>query len=132
MLAQHFVVSTGTRTILCFEVNCMHWIKKVVLILLVLSISCAGIPEINQVPGVAWRAFFFPTIAAHTDARIIAGNRVELLFNGEHIFPAMLEAIRSARKSITYAQYLYKDRPIAYELAKRLASAAGPACKLKF
>src|SRR5918996_2752060 len=31
---------------------------------------------------------------------------------------AMLEAIRSARKSITYAQYLYKDGPIAYELAE--------------
>jgi cardiolipin synthase A/B len=43
------------------------------------------------------------------------------LFNGEEIFPAMLQAIRSARKSITYSQYLYKGGAIAYEIAEALA-----------
>jgi cardiolipin synthase len=64
---------------------------------------------------------FFPTIAAHTDAPILAGNRVELLFNGDQTFPAMLKAIRGARKTINYAQYLYQDGAIAYELAEAFA-----------
>jgi cardiolipin synthase len=96
--------------------------KKLVVTALLLSVGCASVPEINQVPGVVLgEPSFFPTIAAHTDAPILGGNRVELLFNGEQIFPAMLQAIRSARKSITYAQYLYEGGPIAYELAEAFA-----------
>ena len=46
---------------------------------------------------------------AYTNATVSAGNRVELLLNGDQIFPAQLEAIRSARRTITYAQYFYED-----------------------
>jgi cardiolipin synthase len=66
-------------------------------------------------------ATFFPTIAAHTDAPIMGGNKIDVLLNGEQTFPAMLKAIRGARKSITYAQYLYQDGAIAYELAEAFA-----------
>ena len=84
--------------------------------------GCASVPDINHIPEIVLgQPSFFPTISAHTDAPILAGNRVELLFNGEQIFPAMLKAIRSARKSITYSQYLYKGGPIAYELAEAFA-----------
>ena len=96
--------------------------KKLLVTALLLSVGCASVPEINQVPGVVLgEPSFFPTIAAHTDAPILGGNRVELLFNGEQIFPAMLQAIRGARKSITYAQYLYEGGAIAYELAEAFA-----------
>jgi cardiolipin synthase len=96
--------------------------KRLLLLCLLLSLGCAGVPEINRVPGVVLgEPSFFPTIAAHTDAPIMGGNRVELLFNGEQIFPAMLEGIRSARESITYAQYLYEGGPIAYELGEAFA-----------
>jgi cardiolipin synthase len=99
-----------------------HGTKKLALVWLLLSVSCAGVPEVKQIPEVVLgEASFFPTIAAHTDAPIISGNRVELLFNGEQIFPSMLQAIRAARKSITYAQYLYKSGAIAYELAEAFA-----------
>ena len=64
---------------------------------------------------------FYPTIAAHTDASIIGGSRVELLFNGDQIFPAMLQAIRGARKSITYQQYFFEDGAIAHEIAEAFA-----------
>ena len=75
--------------------------KCLFLVLLLVS-GCASITPINDIPNIVLgEPTFFPTIAAHTDASIIAGNRVELLFNGDQIFPAMLEAIRSARKSIT-------------------------------
>ena len=85
-------------------------------------IGCAGVTPINEIsPVMLGEPSFFPTIAAHTDAPILAGNRVELLFNGDQTFPVMLEAIRGARKTINYAQYLYQDGAIAYELAEAFA-----------
>jgi cardiolipin synthase A/B len=91
-------------------------------VVLLLIWGCAGVIPINQIsPIVLGEPSFFPTIAAHTDAPILAGNRVEILLNGEQTFPAMLEAIRSARKTINYAQYLYQDGAIAYEFAEAFA-----------
>jgi cardiolipin synthase len=85
-------------------------------------IGCAGVTPISEIsPVMLGEPSFFPTIAAHTDAPILAGNRVELLFNGDQTFPVMLEAIRGARKTINYAQYLYQDGAIAYELAEAFA-----------
>jgi cardiolipin synthase A/B len=99
----------------------MKNVKYLFLVSLLLS-GCAGVTPINDMPNIVLgEPSFYPTLAAHTDASIIAGNRVELLFNGDQIFPAMLEAIRSARKSITYAQYLYEDGAIAHEIAEAFA-----------
>ena len=96
--------------------------KTRLIVPLLIATGCASVPDINQVPAVVLgEPSFFPTIAAHTDAPIDGGNRVDLLFNGEQIFPAMLQAIRGARKSITYAQYLYKGGAIAHELAEAFA-----------
>jgi cardiolipin synthase len=84
--------------------------------------GCANLTRINDLPNIALgEASFYPTIAAHTDASVVAGNRVELLFNGDQIFPAMLKAIRGARKSITYQQYLFEDGAIAHEIAEAFA-----------
>lgn len=38
---------------------------------------------------------------------LTAGNSVQALHNGDQIFPAMLEAIASARQSITFETYIY-------------------------
>src|SRR5690349_21163819 len=38
---------------------------------------------------------------------MIKGNCVETLLNGDEIFPAMLEAIRTAEKTITFETYIY-------------------------
>jgi cardiolipin synthase len=92
------------------------------LLVIFLASGCAGVAPIKEMPDVLLGdASFFPTIAAHTNAPIFAGNRVELLFNGDETFPAMLKAIRSAKKSVTYLQYLYQDGAIAYEFAEALA-----------
>jgi len=64
---------------------------------------------------------FFPTVEAYTTAPILAGNRVEFLLNGEEIFPALIEAIQSARKTITYAQYFYEDGPVSRDIAVALS-----------
>ena len=89
---------------------------------LMLLLGCAGPTPVTKIdPMIVGEATFFPTIAAHTDAPIMGGNKIDVLLNGEQTFPAMLKAIRGARKSITYAQYLYQDGAIAYELAEAFA-----------
>src|SRR3954454_24015955 len=88
------VVELGT------ENHKMKYLKYPLAVLLLLC-GCAGITPINDMPHIALgEASFYPTLSAHTDASIISGNRVELLFNGDQIFPAILGAIRSAEKSI--------------------------------
>ena len=64
---------------------------------------------------------FFPTLEAYASAPIVGGNSAEFLLNGEQIFPSIVEAIRSAKKTITYAQYFYEDGPVARDIAEALA-----------
>jgi cardiolipin synthase len=64
---------------------------------------------------------FFPTIEAYTSAPIAARNAVDVLLNGEEIFPAMIDAVRAARTSITYAQYYFEDGPVARDLVEAFA-----------
>jgi phosphatidylserine/phosphatidylglycerophosphate/cardiolipin synthase-like enzyme len=52
-----------------------------------------GEPDLNS-------EAFMRVVEAITAAPITEGNRVKLLVNGDQIFPAMLEAIRSATKTI--------------------------------
>src|SRR5207249_4549179 len=64
---------------------------------------------------------FFPTLEAYAPAPIVPGNRVEFLLNGEEIFPALIESIQSAHKTITYAQYFYEDGPVSRDIANALS-----------
>jgi cardiolipin synthase len=59
---------------------------------------------------------FFPTLEAYTGSPILGGNRVDILLNGEAIFPAQIEAISAARRSITFATYWFEDGPVARAL----------------
>jgi cardiolipin synthase len=100
----------------------MKTVKRLFLVLLLVSGCSSTTPPINDMPNIELGVQgFYPTLAAHTDAAIVSGNRVELLFNGDQIFPAMLEAIRNAHKSITYQQYIYEDGAIAHEIAEAFA-----------
>ena len=64
---------------------------------------------------------FVRAMEAHTLSRLVEGNRAEVLVNGDQIFPAMLAAIRSARTTITFANFIYEDGEIAREMAEALA-----------
>jgi cardiolipin synthase len=64
---------------------------------------------------------FAPTVEAYVTASIADGNTVDILLNGDQIFPAQVDAIRSARTTITYAQYYYEDSPIARRIVEALA-----------
>jgi cardiolipin synthase A/B len=84
--------------------------------------SCGRVPPELVMPRLALAdSRFVPTVEGVTGAPVTAGNSVEVLLNGDEIFPAQLAAIRRARKTITYAQYFYEDGPIAKEIATALA-----------
>ncbi|MGZ5230505.1 MAG: phospholipase D-like domain-containing protein [Burkholderiales bacterium] len=55
---------------------------------------------------------------------LVDGNRVTTLLNGDQIFPAMLQAIRSAQKTITFETYIYWSGMIGKEFAEALADRA--------
>jgi cardiolipin synthase len=64
---------------------------------------------------------FVRSLEAHTVSPLVEGNRAQVLLNGDEIFPAMLTAIRRARTTITFANFIYEDGAIADELATALA-----------
>ena len=55
---------------------------------------------------------------------ILAGNGFEELLNGDRIFPAMLDAIRGARKSVTFESYIYWSGTVGQKFADALAERA--------
>ena len=61
---------------------------------------------------------------------ILEGNRVDVLVNGDEIFPAMLSAIRSAEKSITFESYIYWSGAIGQEFADALSERARAGVKV--
>jgi cardiolipin synthase A/B len=52
---------------------------------------------------------------------VVPGNRVTALLNGDQAFPAMLEAIRSARHSITLEAYIFWPGAVGTAFAQALA-----------
>ncbi len=52
------------------------------------------------------------------------GNRVDVLRNGDEIFPAVLDAIRSARETVDFLTFVYWEGRIGEEVAEALAERA--------
>lgn len=61
---------------------------------------------------------------------ILQGNRVDVLLNGDEIFPSMLSAIRSAERSITFESYIYWSGSIGREFADALSERARTGVKV--
>ena len=55
---------------------------------------------------------------------IVCGNRIDTLVNGNQIFPAMLEAIRGAQRTIVFETFIYWSGEIARELTEALGERA--------
>jgi cardiolipin synthase A/B len=96
--------------------------RSIFLLTMLVFVGCAKVLAVRKIPEVTLGdAAFFRTIQAHTNAPIVGGNRVEVLLNGDETFPRMLRDIKSAKSTITFAQYLYEDGSIADELAQAFA-----------
>src|SRR5918999_2276819 len=96
--------------------------KVISLLAILLFLGCAKVLDVRQIPELrVGETSFFRTIEAHTSAPMVAGNRVEVLLNGDETFPRMLRDIKSAKSTITFAQYLYEDGSIGRDLAQAFA-----------
>ena len=62
---------------------------------------------------------------------IIPGNKVTDLQNGEAIFPAMLEAIRGAQKTVTFETYIYWSGEIGKKFTEALQERARAGVTIK-
>jgi cardiolipin synthase len=76
-------------------------------------------------------AEFTTTIAGATGVSFTRGNRLALLNNGDEFYPAMLEAIASARTSITIEAYIYWEGDIGRRFAGALADRARAGVRVK-
>src|SRR5581483_620015 len=72
----------------------------------------AAAPEFRQSAG------------ALLGSNFVAGNNITTLINGNQIFPAMLSAIRSAKRSINLETYIFWDGEVGKEFTQALAERA--------
>jgi cardiolipin synthase A/B len=61
---------------------------------------------------------------------LLPGNAVTILQNGEEIFPAMLEAIRSAERTINFENFLWHEGRVARAVADAFAERARAGVKV--
>ncbi len=96
--------------------------SRLLAVVLLLAAACTRpIPHVSLPPLALGEPSFFPTLEAYSAAPILAGNRVDVLLNGEEIFPAQLDTVRRARRSITLAQYWFADGLVVRQLTDALA-----------
>ncbi len=75
---------------------------------------------------------FIRTMGQLLGPPLLPGNKVTLLENGDEIFPAMLEGIRSAQRTITFENYLWKEGAVTDAFANALAERARAGVKVHF
>jgi cardiolipin synthase len=63
-------------------------------------------------------------LSANLSAPLLDGNAIDVLLNGDQIFPAMLAAIRQAQHSIHLLTYIYWQGDIARQFAEELCAAS--------
>jgi cardiolipin synthase A/B len=89
---------------------------------LFLVTACARVPPVFELPTLdVKQPTFAATLGGYTGTSVVSGNRVAILLNGEEIFPAKLAAIRNAKRTINYAQYVFEDGAPAKDIAAALA-----------
>lgn len=67
---------------------------------------------------------FLHAAEALTAAPISVGNEIDLLINGDEIFPAFLETIRGAQRTLNLLTYVYWRGDIAHDVASALCERA--------
>jgi cardiolipin synthase len=63
-------------------------------------------------------------LAALVGVALSRGNRYDVLTNGDQIFPAMLDAIRNAKRRISFETYIYDKGEVADRFTAALEEAA--------
>src|SRR4051794_21538183 len=97
-------------------------------LLVVIMTGCTGLP-----PGYPYRVgevcavddpAFARTMGSVLAPPLEGGNTITTLSNGDEIFPAMLEAIRAAKVSITFETFIYYEGETGRQFTDALADRA--------
>ncbi|MCY0389848.1 cardiolipin synthase [Robbsia sp. Bb-Pol-6] len=67
---------------------------------------------------------FLRSMGALLGPPVAEGNQVEVLLNGEEIFPSMLAGIRAAKRTITFETFIYWSGEIGEQFAHALSDQA--------
>jgi cardiolipin synthase len=67
---------------------------------------------------------YFRALGVLLGPPVVAGNKLDSYQNGDEIFPAMLDAIRGARKTIDFETYIYWSGDVGREFANALVERA--------
>ena len=79
--------------------------------------GCASTPAPLTLPSMHIDDPAFRTsLEAFAGAPILGDNRVDILLNGEETFPALLDAIRSAERTITFEAYIFHEGKVADQI----------------
>jgi cardiolipin synthase len=74
---------------------------------------------------------FFASIVGATGVPFAKGNRLDIYNNGDEFYPAMMDAIRQARYSITIEAFIYWAGEVGHMFAEALAEKARSGVKVK-
>lgn len=98
----------------------------VVLLWVTLAAGCGSGPVVRavNVPFPVTDPAFERTAGALLGRPFVAGNRVTTLVDGDGFFPPMLDAIRRARRSITFETYIFTGGRVASDFADAFAERA--------
>ncbi|HXE54490.1 MAG TPA: hypothetical protein VN541_15825, partial [Tepidisphaeraceae bacterium] len=106
----------------------MFGTRFVVLLLSLLLVGCTtAAPPINYRISANYTVAdpqFQRTMGALLSTSMLGGNNLTTLVNGDQIFPAMLQAIHSARNSVTFETYVYWRGSIGRKFADAIAERA--------
>jgi cardiolipin synthase A/B len=113
-----------------FRVPVLAWFCGILILLVALGIW--GVMFIRRAPieyHVSHRfdihdPAFFGSAHALSDPLPVVGNKITLLHNGDKIFPAMLEAIRAARRSINFEAFLFHSDTVGHQFRDALCERA--------
>src|SRR5262245_24184063 len=84
--------------------------------------GCTRVPAHVALPALDIdQPSFIATISAYAGTPAVPGNRLDVLLNGDQIFPAKLQAIADARKTINFAQYVFEEGEPAAATSRALA-----------
>src|SRR6476620_1442000 len=92
-----------------------EWISTILAVLVLVLVFCLFFIRRKTLEYKLEHSFtinsseFFGSALALTNPVPLTGNKIELLQNGDEYFPAMLQAIRSAQKTINFGAYIFKS-----------------------
>jgi len=80
--------------------------------------------DINNYPGSSTSRALITLADAVTRRPLVCGNAIKILYNGEQVYPAMLDTIRAAQNSIFLSSYIFMADRTGKLFVRELLNAA--------